>query len=521
TETCDGRDEDCNGQIDESTAIDAPTWYADTDGDGYGSSSSTVACTAPAGYQANNQDCDDTSSDVSPAGTETCDGRDEDCDGLTDESSAINAPTWYADTDGDGYGGASSTVACTAPSGYLSNNQDCDDTSADVSPAGTESCDGRDEDCDGLTDESSAIDAPTWYADTDGDGYGGASSTVACTRPSGYLANNQDCDDTLADVSPAELESCTNRRDDDCDGQIDGCPLSVTEAVALSGESGSLFSQVESGDLDGDGAVEVGVGGGELLWLLPGDYQQPGTVSGQSPRISGSSLSAFLLGGDRNGDAVAELWWASASESPGGVVWVLDQPSGSGDLGSLAQLRLEGQAGEEFGSALGQIDYDFDGIHELMVGAPGGSGPGLIYAWNLADTGSLSSANADAVLSGAQAGDRAGGGALGAADLDQDGVEDLWVGTPGAGSGAGGLALVRRWEGLPMDLSMADVLWTGNPGEAAGSVVQAADLDLDGYPELLVGTAASSRLYVLPGPLFASGLLEESGARVEGRGGLG
>ena len=72
-----------------------------------------------------------------------------------------------------------------------------------------------------------------------------------------------------------------------------------------------------------------------------------------------------------------------------------------------------------------------------------------------------------------------------------------------------------------MDLSMADVLWTGNPGEAAGSVVQAADLDLDGYPELLVGTAASSRLYVLPGPLFASGLLEESGARVEGSGGLG
>jgi glycosylphosphatidylinositol phospholipase D len=135
--------------------------------------------------------------------------------------------------------------------------------------------------------------------------------------------------------------------------------------------------------------------------------------------------------------------------------------------------------------------------------------------------GDLSSSNADAVLSGAQVSDRAGGGALGAADLDQDGVEELWVGTPGAGSGAGGVAVLAGWDGLPRDLSTADLLWTGTSGEAVGSVVEAADLDLDGYPELLVGTAAGARLYVLPGPTFSSGLLEERGARVEGSGGLG
>ncbi len=518
TETCDGRDEDCDGSIDEA-AIDALTWYLDADTDGYGGVVSSLACTAPSGYLANNQDCDDASADVSPAGTEHCDLRDEDCDGQVDEA-AVDALPWYADTDGDGFGGPTSISACITPAGFSVNNQDCDDTSSDVSPSGTETCDRRDEDCDGSIDEA-AIDASIWYADTDGDGYGGAGSTAACTAPSGFLANNQDCDDTSPDVSPTEIETCTNHTDDDCDGQIDGCPLSVADAVALTGESGNLFSEVESGDLDGDGAVEIGAGGGELLWLLPGDFGSSGSVSSQSPRLSGAELSAFALGGDRDGNEAAELWWATSSAGQGGVVWVLEQPTISGDIDSLAQLRLEGQPGEEFGSALAQIDYDFDGIAEILVGAPGGGGPGLVYAWNQVGAGTFGSANADAVLSGAQAGDRAGGGALGAEDLDQDGVEDLWVGTPGAGGGAGGVALIERWEGIPMDLSIADVLWTGLPGEAAGSVVEAVDLDQDGYPELLVGVAASSRLYVLPGPLFASGILEESGARVEGTGALG
>jgi hypothetical protein len=99
-------------------------------------------------------DCDDTLASANPGARESCDSVDNDCDGTTDESDAYDAPTWYLDADGDTYGGASRTaVACAAPSGYVANDEDCDDGTVDVSPAATESRDLVDEDCDGLTDE--------------------------------------------------------------------------------------------------------------------------------------------------------------------------------------------------------------------------------------------------------------------------------------------------------------------------------------------------------------------------------
>ena len=221
SEVCDGVDNDCDGSAD-ADATDATTWYADADGDGYGdASSSSSACDQPTGYVADDTDCDDDEANANPAGSEVCDGVDNDCDGSVDQD-ASDASLWYADSDDDGYGDASSSMpACDQPSGYVADDSDCDDGEVAANPGAAEICDGIDNDCDSSTDEDDAEDAATWYADADNDGYGDAtSSTVACDQPSGHVSDDTDCDDAEAAANPGAAEVCDGI-DNDCDGSAD------------------------------------------------------------------------------------------------------------------------------------------------------------------------------------------------------------------------------------------------------------------------------------------------------------
>ncbi|GDX78770.1 hypothetical protein LBMAG42_05810 [Deltaproteobacteria bacterium] len=222
-ELCNGYDDNCDGTVDEATAVDASTWYYDADSDAYGNPSvSTVACSAPAGYVADNTDCNDGTSLANPGQLEVCDGIDNDCDGTSDEPDAIDASTWYADADSDNYGDASvSQPACTQPAGYVADATDCDDARYETNPGATEYCNGYDDDCDGVVDEADAVDSQTWYADADSDLYGNPSvSTVQCDQPAGYVTDNTDCDDTVSTTNPGGTEVC-NGVDDDCNGTVD------------------------------------------------------------------------------------------------------------------------------------------------------------------------------------------------------------------------------------------------------------------------------------------------------------
>ena len=56
---------------------------------------------------------------------ETCNGLDDDCDGVVDED-ALDAPAWHPDADGDNFGDPATTVeACAAPEGYVPDATDC------------------------------------------------------------------------------------------------------------------------------------------------------------------------------------------------------------------------------------------------------------------------------------------------------------------------------------------------------------------------------------------------------------
>jgi hypothetical protein len=263
SEVCNSIDDNCNGTVDEN-ATNATLWYSDTDGDGFGNASSSVAaCSKPAGHVADSTDCNDAIAAVHPGATETCNSRDDDCNGLVDDNPS-NGTTWYRDGDGDGFGGATTQVACVRPAGFVAANGDCDDAASAVHPGATETCNNRDDDCDGQIDEG-ATNTLTWYADTDGDGFGGTTTTQACLKPSGFVAVTGDCDDTVATVNPGATEVC-NGVDDDCDSVIDDGASDATDWFADNdndgfGDAGSVTvacgqpSGTVADDTDCDDAV--------------------------------------------------------------------------------------------------------------------------------------------------------------------------------------------------------------------------------------------------------------------------
>ncbi|MCB9682086.1 MAG: putative metal-binding motif-containing protein [Alphaproteobacteria bacterium] len=60
-----------------------------------------------------------------------------------------------------------------------------------------------------------------WYADADADGFGTGAATMACTQPTGFADNDEDCDDTNSAINPTAPESIGNGIDDDCDVGVD------------------------------------------------------------------------------------------------------------------------------------------------------------------------------------------------------------------------------------------------------------------------------------------------------------
>jgi len=132
--------------------------FIDSDGDGYDAGTAVVCygSSVPTGFRTSSlgNDCNDNASAINPGATEICgNGIDDNCNGSTDENCITY--TWYRDSDGDGYGTASlstTTFVNTAPSGYVSNNTDCNDASAAVNPAAAEICNGIDDNCDGTID---------------------------------------------------------------------------------------------------------------------------------------------------------------------------------------------------------------------------------------------------------------------------------------------------------------------------------------------------------------------------------
>ncbi|MCC6621382.1 MAG: hypothetical protein IT385_09005 [Deltaproteobacteria bacterium] len=243
-EACDSVDQDCDGQTDEADSRGCTTFHQDVDGDGFGVEASACLCRAAGTFSAAVAgDCDDGAKKVHPAGEEACNGVDDDCDGQTDEAGANGCIVFNRDLDDDGFGDPTEVAClCAAAAPFDTRDAtDCDDELADVRPSALEACNGRDDDCDGQTDELGATGCALYFVDEDGDDFGLSSAfRCACAAGDVYTAAlGGDCDDEDASAWPNAPELCGDGADDDCDGATD--------------EPGAAGCEILFRDGDGDG----------------------------------------------------------------------------------------------------------------------------------------------------------------------------------------------------------------------------------------------------------------------------
>ena len=150
---------------------------------------------------------------MSSDAVETCNGIDDDCDGLIDtlDDGLVDEIDTFTDADGDGFGDPDRPiVACALGDGAVEDATDCDDSAATTHPGATEQCATvADDDCDGGNNDEGAEGCIPLYADADGDGFGGEDSACLCQPDDDHPAFfPQDCDDTEETVNPDATEVC-------------------------------------------------------------------------------------------------------------------------------------------------------------------------------------------------------------------------------------------------------------------------------------------------------------------------
>jgi hypothetical protein len=177
------------------------------------------------------------------------------------------------------------------------------------------------------------------------------------------------------------------------------------------------------------------------------------------------------------------------------------------------------QAGARAGASLDQgAVHRGDSRRDLIIGSPGG--PGVAGAVYLVFGGTTHTGNnlplsaASAVIHGGPPGDLFGAMTAAGNVLNVEGTEPrtLVVGAPGALSGRGAVYVFAGGFRENDSLSIADAAATilGATGDQLGVALATADLNNDGFREVVIGAPGNGRIYVISGGAGLSGTIDLS-----------
>jgi len=209
-ESCNGKDDDCDGQIDE----DFPT---------LGQPCNQLSCQGAGQFVCNaagtDVECTVTATGPTP---EVCDGRDNDCDGLIDEAPGQGELAMP----GVGIACGTDIGECKTGVSICSNGKIVCDA---VGPT-AEVCDGKDNDCNGSVDDGVVLPGDKCNPD----GLTSGQSVQGECRTGNFVCRGAEGWKCQGGVGPAP-EICDGK-DNDCDGQIDNNASCAAGYVCIDAE---------------------------------------------------------------------------------------------------------------------------------------------------------------------------------------------------------------------------------------------------------------------------------------------
>ena len=338
--------------------------------------------------------------------------------------------------------------------------------------------------------------------------------------------------------------------------------------VVLSGPAG-FPSAVAAADLNGDGIADIvvgaaaadgggGAGSGAVWVVFDRDFTAAGAQTAFdlgagdadlafAPLGAGDALGAAVAAGDVTGDGAPDLvLGAPGADGPGGLfpdggeVYVFDSsllvPGGTTSV-LVADLLFHGEAGDALGTSVATGDVGGSAVGDVIAGAPAHDGQagtvvnagavGVVFGTAFA-VATVAISAADVIVEGGDAGD-ALGAAVTAGDLNGDGAADLFYGAPDGDTFLNAAPddgdAYTAWGPLAAGIYVATAIvlpefYGGGAelygeGEDFGATIATADLNDDGYSDLVVTDpracsvtpcdAEAGEVYVVLGRPFTSG----------------